>query len=232
MKVHELAKELNLENKELLNIMQNLNIEGKSHLSTLDENQVNEIKKIISNNIVSTVVTNKIEPKVQKQWKPDLNRMICIKNISNGGLIYKSKRQMGYTIQWDRKGSKNYMELGEFISLKNTDRRFVTEPWIRIIEDDEIEILKYANIYQYYKEILDIENIEDVLRLPFEQFKIKFNNLPYGFKEAIVEHAAEMIRNGTLDSIRIKEYIEEKMETDLNILTKNKSNSRIEYFES
>ena len=108
-----------LENKELLNIMQNLNIEGKSHLSTLDENQVNEIKKIISNNIVSTVVTNKIEPKVQKQWKPDLNRMICIKNISNGGLIYKSKRQMGYTIQWDRKGSKNYMELGEFISLKN-----------------------------------------------------------------------------------------------------------------
>ena len=108
MKVHELAKELNLENKELLNIMQNLNIEGKSHLSTLDENQVNEIKKIISNNIVSTVVTNKIEPKVQKQWKPDLNRMICIKNISNGGLIYKSKRQMGYTIQWDRKGSKNY----------------------------------------------------------------------------------------------------------------------------
>jgi len=239
MKVHELAKELNIESKELISIAQDLNIECKSHLSTLEDIQVEEIISFVkekkTNNeekVEKTIVkTNKIEPKIQEQWKPDLNRMICIKNISNGGLIYKSKRQIGYTIQWDRKGSKNYMELGEFISLKNTDRRFVTEPWIRILEDDEIEILRYANIYQYYKEILDIENVEEVLQMPFERFKTKFDNLPVGFKDAIVEHAAEMIKNGMLDSIKIKEYIEKKMEIDLSILTKYKSRNKNDYID-
>ena len=107
------------------------------------------------------------------------------------------------------------------MSLKNTDRRFVTEPWIRIIEDDEIEILKYANIYQYYKDILDVNNIAEILQLDFNSFQRKFDKLPYGFKNAVAEQAAEMIKNGTLDSIRIKKYIEEKW-NDLDLYVKSK----------
>jgi hypothetical protein len=111
--------------------------------------------------------------------------------------------------------------LGEFINLKNSDRRFVTEPWVRIMEDDEIEILKYANILQYYKEILGIDNVEDILKLDFESFKKKFDKLPEGFKNAVVEQSATMIKNGELDSIKIKKYIEEVMEIELDVLTKS-----------
>jgi hypothetical protein len=123
--------------------------------------------------------------------------------------------------EWAKKGDTNYIELGEFISLKNTDGRFVTEPWIRIMEDDEIEILKYANVLQYYKEIIGIANMSDILRLNFESFKKKFDKLPDGYKNAVVEQAAEMIKNGELDSIKIKNYIEETMSIDLSILIKS-----------
>lgn len=206
MKIYELAKELKIESKELINIVLDLGIDAKNHLSVLDDNQVEMVKNKIKPTIINTV------------WKPDLNRMICLKNISQGKLIYKSKRQIGYTVEWVKKGDTNYIELGEFINLKNSDRRFVTEPWIRIIEDDEIEILKYANVYQYYKDILDVNNIADILKLDFEAFKKKFDKFPEGFKNAVVKQAAEMIKNGTLDSIRIKKYIEEQMNIDLEIL--------------
>jgi hypothetical protein len=213
MKVFELSKELNVDNKELLQLLSELGIEAKSHLSVLSDEQVQEVKSAIG---VPTV------PKVQKKkWTPDLNRMICVKNIARGKLIYISKRQMGYTIEWAKKGDINYIELSELVSLKNTDRRFVTEPWIRIVEDDEIEILKYLNVLKYYEDILGINNISEILQLDFNSFKKKFDNLPKGYRNAVAEQAAEMIKNGTLDSIRIKEYIEKEMNIDLDILIKS-----------
>lgn len=219
MKVYELSKELNIENKDLLKVLSDLGIDIKSHMSSLSDEQVEIVKSNFNNE--SDIQNNQIEKPIQKEksvWKPDLQRMICLKNISRGKLIYKSRRQVGYTIEWAKKGETNYIELGEFISLKNTDRRFVTTPWIRIMEDDEIEILQYANILQYYKEILGIENVGDILLLDFEKFKKKFDKLPEGYKNAVIEQAADMIKNGTLDSIKIKNYIEETMGIELDVL--------------
>lgn len=223
MKVHELAKELNIESKELIKKIKELDIDVKNHLSVLTEEQVEKVKNVfIVEDKQPTIREQKQEQSESKsepkQWKPDLNRMICVKNISRGKLIYKSKRQMGYTVEWFKKGDENYIELGEFMNLKNTDRRFVTEPWIRIIEDDEIEILKYANILQYYKGILGIDNVSDILTLDFMSFKKRFDTLPQGYRNAVAEHAAEMIKNGTLDSIKIKNYIEEVMGISLDVL--------------
>lgn len=220
MKVHELAKELDVGSKELIEKINELGIEVKSHLNVLDEDQVEKIRNNFIDEVKQPIIQKQTIEK--KQWKPDLQRMICVKNISRGKLVYVSKRQIGYKLEWNKKGDTNYIELGEFINLKNTDRRFVTEPWVRIVEDDEIEILKYANIYQYYKNILDVNNISEILQLDFNSFQRKFDKLPDGFKNTVAEHAAEMIKNGTLDSIKIKKYIEEKMDIDLDILVSSK----------
>jgi hypothetical protein len=166
-----------------------------------------------------------IEP-VKNIWKPDLNRMICLKNIARGKLIYKSKRTLGYTLEWQNKGDTNNIELSELVFLKNTDRRFMTEPWIRIVEDDEIELLKYLQVFDFYKEILGLDNVSDILKLDFEKFKKKFDKLPEGYKNSVVESAAEMLKTGELDSLKIKNYIEESMKIDLSILIKPEKKSK------
>jgi len=187
-------------------------------------------KKDVKDNNEAVLKTDNNESEVVNEkpqevlWKPDLTRMICVKNISKGGLVYKSKRQIGYTIIWDEKekGSTNNIELGELVNLKNSDTRFVTEPWIRIIEEDEIEILKYLNILQNYKEILGINNVSDILRLDFDKFKKKFDKLPKGYKNTVAEQAADMINSGELDSIKIKKYIEDELNIDLSLLVTSK----------
>ena len=228
MKVFELAKEINIENKEVISIAQDFGIKATSHLSALSDEDVEKIKAslnlkdLIDLDVVSTPIPNP-KPQPQSKWKPDLDRQICLKNIASGKLVYKSKRLNGYKIEWESPGDTNYIELGEFINLKNSDSRFVTEPWIRILEDDEIEILKYANIFKYYEEILGLNNVADILLLDFDRFKKKFDKLPDGYKNSVVEQAAQMIKNGELDSIKIKNYIEQSMGIELDILIKSDS---------
>ena len=222
MKVFELSKELNIENKDLLKIISDLGIEVKSHLSVLSDEQIEIIKQSIGDvqkdEVKAKTETNVENIKKPKAWKPDLTRMICIKNIAKGKLIYKSKRQMGYTIVWEKRGALNYMELGEFINLKNSDMRFITEPWIRIMEEDEVEILKYANVYQYFKSIIEIDDVDALLRLPFDKFCSKFDKLPDSFKKTVAERAKDMIANGELDSIKIKKYIEQQLDIELEFI--------------
>ena len=234
MKVFELAKELNIDNKEIIQTAQDLGIQVKSHLSVLSDNDVEILKEYLieddelenSNEVQETtedIIKEIPKPEIKEQWKPDLNRMICLKNIASGKLIYVSKRQLGYKIEWENPGDTNYIELGEFIALKNSDSRFVTAPWVRIMEDDEVEILKYANIFKHYKEILGLNNVSDILRLDFESFKKKFDKLPEEYKNSVVEQAALMIKSGELDSIKIKDYIEKSMSIELDILIKSDS---------
>ncbi len=45
MRVHELAKELGIENKELLEILQKKNVEVKNHMSTLEDSIADEIRR-------------------------------------------------------------------------------------------------------------------------------------------------------------------------------------------
>jgi len=234
VKVFELAKELNIDNKEIIQTAQDLGIQVKSHLSVLSDNDVEILKEYLieddelenSNEVQETtkdIIKEIPKPEMKEQWKPDLNRMICLKNIASGKLIYVSKRQLGYKIEWENPGDTNYIELGEFIALKNSDSRFVTAPWVRIMEDDEVEILKYANIFKHYKEILGLNNVSDILKLDFNSFKKKFDKLPEEYKNSVVEQAALMIKSGELDSIKIKDYIEKSMSIELDILIKSDS---------
>lgn len=222
MKVYELSRELNIPNKELLKFIQNLGINAKSHLNMLDKGDIAKIKTALGEKIAETMVSPKTEQKeVKKKWEPDLKRLICIENISRGKLIYVSKRQVGYIVEWPHPGDINYIELEEFINLKNTDRRFITEPWIRIKEDDEIEILKYAGIYKYYQHIIKINEPRDILLSDFQTFKAKFDRLPEGYKNTIAEYAAKLMRSGELDSIKIKEHIEKSLGIDLDWMARD-----------
>ncbi len=228
MKVYELSKELNIESKELLELLKELNIDVTSHMNNLTDKQIQMIRTHLDPSDKTPSPKEDNKEKSQK-WQANLDRMICVENVSPGKLIYKSKRQMGYKIVWNEPGDTNYVELEELVNLKNTNTRFVREPWIRIVEEDEYEILQYLNVLQFYRGILGIDNLASILKLTdkhtFKDFKAKFDRLPKSYKESAVTIAAEMIKNGSLDSIRVKQYIEQEMNTNLDVLIQSGSMS-------
>lgn len=54
-----------------------------------------------------------------------LDTMVACTNMTSGKLIYISTRQMGFTIEWEHEGDVEYIELGELVTMRNSQRAFL-----------------------------------------------------------------------------------------------------------
>ena len=69
MRVHELAKELHLENKELIAKLKEMGIEVKSHASTLSDEQVKKVKERLVKVVKESIVEQRVMPTVIRRRK-------------------------------------------------------------------------------------------------------------------------------------------------------------------
>lgn len=70
MRVHELAKKLGVETKSFIEKLNAIGIEGKTHLSGLDSDQVSTITKKLSN-VVKEEKTNVVKPATEKKRRSE-----------------------------------------------------------------------------------------------------------------------------------------------------------------
>ncbi len=69
MRVHELAKELNMSNKDLLDLIQKLGLQVKNHMSALTESAVQRIRQHFAESRTETVEEKRIAPGVKRRRK-------------------------------------------------------------------------------------------------------------------------------------------------------------------
>lgn len=159
----------------------------------------------------------KITSTVAKQSTPrkkrDMNELVSVVCITNTPLIYESRSQIGYRIEWGGFLEENWIEYKELVNMRNSQRAFFEEPWI-ICEWDVLEDLRVTN---YYKNIIDLENLDDLFKKEPEDLKNTLKIAPIGVKKLILDRAFELRRDKQLDSLNIIETIEETLNVDLTI---------------
>lgn len=151
------------------------------------------------------------KPEIKKQR--DMNEMINVICITNTPLVYVSKNQMGYRVDWEGYLAENWMEYKELVNMRNSQRSFFTEPWI-ICDWDVLEDLK---VEQYYKNIIDLKNLDDIFKKEPEELEEILNIVPRGIKTLIVDRAFELRKDKKLDSISVVETIEKTLNVDLSL---------------
>ena len=82
MKVHELAKELNMASKELVDKLIKLNYNVKSHLSMLEEDEVEKIKKQLKGNNPNLTLNDKNENDAPKKEKKPIAPVIIRREVT------------------------------------------------------------------------------------------------------------------------------------------------------
>lgn len=152
-----------------------------------------------------------VKPEVRKQR--DMNEMVNVICITNTPLVYVSKNQMGYRVDWEGYLAENWMEYKELVNMRNSQRSFFTEPWI-ICDWDVLEDLK---VEQYYKNIIDLKNLDDIFKKEPEELEEILNIVPRGIKTLIVDRAFELRKDKKLDSISVVETIEKTLNVDLSL---------------
>ena len=158
-------------------------------------------------------VVEKITKTSNARSQRDMNELIRVVCITNAPLVYESRSQLGYRVYWDGYLSEAWMEYKELINMRSTYRAFFERPWI-ICDWDVLEDLR---VDQYYKNIIDLENLDDVFKKTPKELEKTLKEIPDGIKALIVDRAFELRREKKLDSLSVIETIEKTLNVDLTV---------------
>ncbi len=161
--------------------------------------------------VVETKKT-KAATKTPKKYAPD--EMIPCRSMTYGELLLTgTKSKILYT--WANYGDVTEMEFQDLQALRSTRSSYLFKPRF-IIEDPELVEQWENDLGKMYKDIVDVD-VEDMFKLPLNQFKSRLKKAPVGVQQAVKNIAGEKILNGTLDSLAKIRAIDEILDTDLKL---------------
>lgn len=180
-------------------------------------------KDIISEEIVDEVDTSeevqstskKPVAKSSRKYAPD--DMITCRSITYGELLLAGKKSK-LLYSWANYGDTTDVEYQDLQALKSTRSTYLFKPRI-VIEDEELVEQWEKDFGEMYKSIVDVD-VEDMFKLPLNQFKSRLKKAPKGVQQAVKNIAGEKILNGSLDSLAKIKAIDEILGTDLKLYMK------------
>ncbi len=142
------------------------------------------------------------------------DEMIPCRSMTYGELLLTgTKSKILYT--WANYGDVTEIEFQDLQALRSTRSSYLFKPRF-IIEDPELVEQWENDLGKMYKDIVDVD-VEDMFKLPLNQFKSRLKKAPVGVQQAVKNIAGEKILNGTLDSLAKIRAIDEILDTDLKL---------------
>jgi len=157
--------------------------------------------------------TVKTSKKTRAQF--DRNEMVTCRCVVKGGLIYKSKKNIGSDTNWDDYGSEEDLDIGEILTIKASVPRFLTEPWFKIIDNDEL--VEYLGLTKMYNTILLVEDVDSLFTKTPEKIQEILKEVPKGTKNLIIDRARDLIIEKKLFDLRVINTLEKELNVDLKI---------------
>lgn len=140
--------------------------------------------------------------KTTKATRIPLDTMVTVVCNTIGGATYISKKASGYIVEWEDFGSEEYMELGELVAMRNTDRRFFEDNWIVLEDTDEydaMQLYEFLKVAKYYTNVFTSRNIDELFSYSKDKIAKTISTLSRGMKETIAVRAKQKLDDNTLD---------------------------------
>jgi hypothetical protein len=143
---------------------------------------------------------------VAKKSKIKDEDRIVVMNGLTGALVYHSERT---NRRWEFTtfGQQDTIEYGELVAMKNRYPRYFTEGWLIVLDK---QVQEEFNLTEMYKNIITPENADTVFKMDVDELDKFVDGLPDGMKTSFVNMAMEKVGDGTLDSSKVRKYIQEK----------------------
>lgn len=153
--------------------------------------------------------------KTVRKYAPD--DLITCRSITYGELLLTGRKSK-LLYSWSNYNDTTEVEYQDLQALKSTKSSYLYKPRI-VIEDEELVEQWGKDFIDMYKNITDVD-VEDMFKLPLNQFKSKLKKAPRGVQQAVKNIAGEKILNGSLDSLAKIQAIDDILGTDLKLYIK------------
>lgn len=184
----------------------------KKSTATKAKKATTDVKVAAEESVAVEKVVEKVEAKEKRVFKA--TDMIECKSLRYGLMQHISKKS-GNIYEWADYGDIVEVEYGDLLSLKSSKSKFLYSPWFMIMDDQLVEDWKLADIYEPFKEF---DDVEEFLQSGATTIRKTLPNAPQGYKDLVTYTAADMIRNGTIDSIATINAIDEILGKNLTTL--------------
>ena len=158
---------------------------------------------------IEDVSTEKKQYRVKKNLDP--NMIVTVKNGFQGLLVYKSRRTNERFV-WETFGDEQDMDLQELKNARNSSKTFFENNWFLI---DDPEVLEYLGVSQYYKYALNFDSFDGLFNKSPDEISDTISRLSTGQKKSVAYRAKELIANGSIDSIKVINALEESLSIEL-----------------
>jgi hypothetical protein len=146
-----------------------------------------------------------------KKPNVDKSELVPVMNLTHGSLVYQS-RKTGMEVKFEQYGDIEYLEVGELLTMRSSQRRFLDEPWILILDE---EVVNYLGLDKLYKKLVNPDNIDEIFNFKQERFIEVIQSAPRGYSQLIVSRAKAKMADGTLDSVAKIKALEERYNVEL-----------------
>lgn len=192
------------------------------------ENKIPKVEEEIETTKDAIIETenpiSEVDEKSNNKKIPKLDDDVLIKVKSNvyGFMLYKNHKT-GDRTEWANFGDIQDMTMGDLRAMKAGSRAFFEDCMIYLlgVNEDGYEYItsedlyKMLNVSHYYKDILDIDSINDIFLWSDEDIELKIPNMTQGLKSSIIIAANTMIEEGKIDSISKIKVLEKALSCEL-----------------
>lgn len=215
MKLFELAKELDVKSKVLMDLLNEASEKKYSAMSALDDEQIVFIRsemETVQKEEEEKVETQKV--KIDADYRPD--EMIRCHSVFPG-VFYFSGRHTGMTYTFVGAGDTRNVEYQDLKAAMLEHTEAIFNPDIVIDDANLINDEHWMDVKQVYEDMYDEQDIKKLIELPLRDFKVAFPQLPIPTREAIITLFATQIENGTFDQLNKADYIDSFCGTRLDL---------------
>lgn len=175
--------------------------------SIINEGSVNNLDTVAN----ETVSKNNAKPASHNFEQTDL---ILCRSVTQGEMFYPSKTS-GILYRWSNFGDVREVEYRDLYSLKSGRSGYLYDPKFVIEDQKLLSDPRWQDIKEIYDNMYDTEDLNNILTLPIKEFEKVLKQMPYALKQAIAIEVASRISDGTFDSIKKVQIINEVCDTEL-----------------
>ena len=120
-----------------------------------------------------------------------------IRVVSGQGMVYWMDKKTGDEYVWNEYGESQYMTV-EALKRMNTAPYFLKTPWLKVMDEEAVEVLKLKELYE------NIELLEDLDKLKsMSDFDIlaMLDKMSKEYKQTLATNIASLISNNELTDV-------------------------------
>lgn len=151
------------------------------------------------------------KPIVPKDVDP--STIVIVKNGFQGRLVYVSPRTHERFV-WDSFGDEQEIELRELRNAKSSAKAFYANNWFMFDEDNKW-VIPYLGLTNYYKNAIDIDDFDELFKLPVNKLKDAIDKLSKGQKKSVAYRARQLVIDKEIDSLKTIDALEEALGIEL-----------------